>query len=93
MSAYCVKQVVDDKVELNAGEGDDARLKELCMELLDKRPRSSEDTQTQSPYSTVLGLDKQQLLQDEVLKRFSNTHQAVSRLKAEISDLLSNADV
>ena len=56
------------------------------MELLGGGSSNSGQAGSWSP--DVLGLNKRQLLQNEVLKRFSDKHQAVRRLKAEISDIM-----
>lgn len=73
-----------------AGEGDDVRLKELCLELLG-RDRDSLDPlqQGRGQTASIFGLSKSQLLQNEVLRRSSDKHQNIRRLKAEISDLMS----
>ena len=60
------------------------------MELLGSAQSTSEEVQTASWSPDVLGLDKRKLLRTVVLKRFSDKHRAVTRLKAEISEMLNS---
>ena len=58
------------------------------MELLGSAEREEGQTASWSP--DKFGLDKRKLLQTVVLKRFSDKHQAVRRLKGEILDILKS---
>ena len=74
-----------------AGEGDERRLRELCMELLGNGQQSSPVQAGDTGWSpTICGLDKRRLLQDEVLKRLGNKHQSTRRISHEMFDLLSS---
>lgn len=74
-----------------AGEGDEGRLRELCMELLGNGQHTSSAQAGDTGWKpTICGLDKRRLLQDEVLKRLGNKHQSTRRISHEMSDLLSN---
>ena len=74
-----------------AGEGDDGRLRELCMELLGQGQQAVSDEPGIHDWSPkICGLDKRKLLRDEVLKRLADKHLAIRRVKAEILDLLAS---
>ena len=60
------------------------------MDLLGPGQQPSDQAGHNGWSSVVCGLDKRRLLQDEVLKRIGDKHQSTRRLKAEISDLLSD---
>lgn len=73
--------------QYGAGEGDGGRLRELCTELLG--PGQPEQAEIPGWSSTVCGLDKRKLLQDEVLKRLGDKHLSIRRVKAEFWEQLS----
>lgn len=76
---------------LCTGEGDEGRLRELCMELLGQGQHFLSDQSGDTGWSpTICGLDKKKLLQDEVLKRLDDKHQSIRRFKSEMFELLSD---
>ena len=75
-----------------AGQGDEGRLRELCMELLGNgQDLSSNENGDTGSCPTVCGLDKRKLLQRDVLKEvLDGAPASTRRIKAEMSDLLSS---
>lgn len=60
------------------------------MELLGSAQSASDEGQTARWSPDIFGLDKRKLLQTVVLKRFSDKHQKVRRLKGEILNILDS---
>lgn len=92
--AYLQKghQQVNESCICGTGEGDEGRLREMCMELLGPGQQASAELAAASGWSPmVCGLNKNKLLQDEVLKRLGDKHLSIRRIKAEFWDLLNAA--
>ena len=89
----CVPHCQRCAIWLNcAGQGDEGRLRELCMELMGNGQDSSSSHSEDTGWSPIVcGLDKRKLLQRDVLKEALDGEPAATRrVKAEMSDLLSS---